>query len=200
MSVEMTADGNYTDQDNEVREIISSISMTVILISFSMLFASLFLGYIYYRANQSIWPPMGMDRLSLTYPLLSTFCIVMSSVFYLMSEKFLELKEAKKVRFSYLIVLIFGAGFFFSQLKLWSALEMIGIYAGSGIFGSILHGFTWIHAAHVVLGYLCLMCLIPTIYFKKQKPVDRLKLKNIGKFWHFLGFIWLLMFVFIFVL
>ena len=200
MSLETAIDRNEIGHENEARDTVSSISMTVILISFSMLFASLFLGYVYFRLNQSTWPPMGMDKLSLTYPFLSTVFIFMSSLIYLMMEKWNETISLNKVRYSYLLVLLFGLGFFYSQFELWSALEEINIFAGSGIFGSILHGFTWIHAAHVVIGYLCLLYLIPSIYFNNKKQIDRLKLKNVGKFWHFLGLVWLIMFVSIFVL
>ena len=43
----------YTERDR------ADLAMTVVLVSFTMLFASLFLMYMVYRVTNSVWPPMG---------------------------------------------------------------------------------------------------------------------------------------------
>lgn len=167
---------------------VSNISMIVTLISFTMLFATLFLGYAMYRLTSEQWPPMGMEALSLGLPSLSTFVIAFSSYTYWKFEKNGKTFWLKATGF-------FGLLFMVSQLMLWSSLQASGLYAGSGIFGSIVYGFTWIHAAHILMGLGALVWL----NFKlKRNNATQLTVQNVGKFWHFLGIVWLVMFVFIF--
>ena len=56
------------DPNVEGQKIVSSIAMTIVLISFSMLFASLFMGYAVYRIQNPVWPPMGMQRVPTSVP------------------------------------------------------------------------------------------------------------------------------------
>ena len=53
-----------------------SIAMTVTLVSFSMLFATLMLGYTVYRFSNQVWPPIGFSQINLLYPIVSTAEIV----------------------------------------------------------------------------------------------------------------------------
>ena len=43
---------------------VSAIGMTVLLISFAMLFATLLLGYIVFRLTTDTWPPQGYEGFS----------------------------------------------------------------------------------------------------------------------------------------
>jgi cytochrome c oxidase subunit 3 len=164
----------------------NAIATTVALVSFSMLFATLFMGYAAFRFTSPIWPPAGVERVPLFYPLLSTLMIALSSLT-------LEIFRVKK-NFSWLLVTaIFGLCFVAGQAMLWSQMRELGYMAGMTIFSSIILAFTWIHVAHMALGLLGLlwMCF----------PSGRLPIRteSLSKFWHFLGIIWLVMLVVLFV-
>lgn len=190
MNKEMSADslnGSIKDQ------YISNISTIVTLISFTMLFATLFLGYALYRLTAEQWPPMGIEAPSLGLPIISTLVIFLSSFTYWMFEKRFELSKENK---GWLwITVLLGFAFLGTQITLWSSLKASGLYSSSGIFGSIIFGFTWIHAAHILLGIGALGWLS----FKlKMDEMKLMTVQNVGKFWHFLGIIWLIMFITIF--
>jgi len=78
-------------------------------------------------------------------------------------------------------------------------MKSTGVYVEtSGIFGSVIYGFTWIHAVHMVLG-LCALLYLKIVL--KPNTVNVLqKTVNVEKFWHFLGVIWIIMFLTLFVL
>ena len=65
----------------------SSITMTILLVSFSMLFGTLFLGYLIYRFRADQRPPMGINYTNVWIPTLSTLLIIMSSFSFYMFEK-----------------------------------------------------------------------------------------------------------------
>ena len=97
-----------------------------------------------------------------------------------------------------MVTLVLGFAFMASQAIFWNQLKSHGILVSSGIFPSIIYAFTWIHAAHIVAGLGLLLWLYGTL--KTPNSMTAVKVSNIGKFWHFLGIVWLIMFVTIFVL
>lgn len=190
MSKEFTADtlnGSVRDQ------YISNISMIVTMVSFTMLFATMFLGYALYRLTSETWPPMGMESVPLGLPVLSTAIIAISSIAFWMYEKSYANSEAKS---SWLWATgALGSLFLISQLMLWSSLQASGLYASSGIFGSIIYAFTWVHSAHILMGLGALVWL--SFRIRSNKAI-LMTVQNVGKFWHFLGIVWLIMFITIF--
>lgn len=172
------------------------LGMTMVLISGTMLFATLLMGYAIYRTSAEAWPPQGTSPVALVYPLLSTLTILVSSWF--MRQVRLGFSDLRKSKANLDTTLILGFLFLGIQTLFWNQLKSSGLFVSSGIFSSILYGFTWIHAAHVVMGLLSLLWLRLVL-----KPGTRnldVKVLNVEKFWHFLGIIWMIMFITLFVL
>lgn len=180
-------------QPNQGKILQNSIAMTVTLISFGMLFASLFLGYFLVRFNSPVWPPVEIQDRPQLIPFLSTLVMALSSWTYFLLEKKEEKKRYWKLTF------FLGMLFLALQWTLWSTLKARGIYVANGSVPSMVYAFTWIHAGHIVMGLMTLLYLGRFI-FKKPQELTVIKLMNVGKFWHFLGIVWLLMYLMMFVL
>lgn len=177
----------------------NNLAMTVTLLSGSMLFVTLFMGYAVYRTSADAWPPMGIPRISLAIPFLSTLIIVLSSWFIYQVKMSVKADQLEKAHSHLNVTLILGFGFIVSQSYLWFHMKQSGVFiATSGIFGSVLYGFTWIHAIHMVLGLGSLLYL--KVALKPEKLNLLQKSINVEKFWHFLGVIWVIMFLTLFVL
>ena len=160
------------------RRAASAIAMTLALLSVAMLFAALMLGYALLRFNSVMWPPMGMERADLFYPTLSTVLIVGSSLCYSRSPRY---------------TLFLGIAFLVSQALLWSSLKASGLYASAGIFPSIIYGLTWTHAGHLLVA----LCFLLALVVRRER--SELWIKNVGTLWHFLGIIWLILYLSVFV-
>jgi len=179
-------------------EISSSVAMTIGLVSFSMLFATLMLGYFSYLFTADIWPPMGMERVSLGLPTISTVLILMSSLaYYTFESNFIAIDKKAKIYFY--VTSILGLTFMGCQSLLWYSLKEHGVFVGSSVFASMIYAFTWIHAAHVLGGLIALVCLIPTFSGKRTRAKSLLWVKNIGLYWHFLGIVWVMIYFSLFV-
>ena len=192
MMAEVITKKSFSEKD-QGQEIISSVTMIVTLVSFAMLFATLMMGFAMFRLTSPVWPPAGMVKPSLLLPGLSTVCIFSSSLCFIWFEKNIEDKRGL------ILTIILGLGFMLIQSLFWHSLKTQGIFVSSGIFPSIIYAFTWIHAAHIIAALAMLFWL----YVKVQKglnPKSKLMAANTGKFWHFLGIVWFIMFVTIFVL
>ncbi len=183
-----------SNRAHDMKLIQNSVAMTVTLISFGMLFATLFLGYFLLRFNSPTWPPVEIQNMPQLIPFLSTLVMALSSVTYYLLEK-----NGPQRKLMWGLTFILGLAFLALQWSLWGALKSSGILVSNGMVPSIVYGFTWLHAAHIVLGLIALLwigCLI----FMKSPSLTSFKLMNVGKFWHFLGVVWLLMYLMIFVL
>jgi len=171
-----------------------SVAMTVALVSWGMLFATLFLGYFLIRFNAPAWPPVEIESLPQLVPFMSTLVMAMSSLTYWRFENF----QSKRMVF-WALTLILGFAFLAFQWTLWKELAESGILASDGMVPSMVYGFTWLHSAHIALGLGGLLWIGHLLYWSPEKLTD-VKVINVGKFWHFLGVIWLLMYLMLFVL
>lgn len=174
--------------------------MTVALISWGMLFATLFMGYAVYRGSTNVWPPMGFTRVSLIIPSISTVIILISSYFCYQMKVQVMKSNMLKARNNLHITLFLAGAFLLSQIFLWKGMNETGVYVSSGIYASLMHAMTWIHAAHVAAAVFFLLYL--EWQFKKEiLSPEKLQMKALNgeKFWHFLGIIWVLMFIILFV-
>lgn len=184
--------------EQKALEVQSSITMTILLVSFSMLFGTLLLGYLIYRARAAQWPPMGVEVPGLYAPSLSTFFIILSSAFYYLMENSVKKHDAKK-KFYFWCTEVSIVAFAFSQFNLWNELGLVGIYSDSGILGSMMYGFTWIHAAHILVGFMLVSSLYSIVHSAEVGFKGIIKVKNYGLIWHFLGLVWLVLYLLLFV-
>ncbi|MFL5784057.1 MAG: heme-copper oxidase subunit III [Bacteriovoracaceae bacterium] len=168
----------------------NSVAMTVTLVSFSMLFFTLFLGYALVRFNSPMWPPVEIQGMPRMLPLLSTLVMIFSSVTYFLFEK-------KNSALLWLATVALGLVFLALQWTLWSELKATGILVGNGMVPSMVYAYTWLHAGHIVLALLALLWIG---WLLKKGTVTQAKLTNVGKFWHFLGAVWIVMYLTLFVL
>ena len=107
----MVAKESAMNIDHQGKNIANSIAMIITLVSFTMLFAVFFLGYAIFRFNAQEWPPMGMDRVGLGIPSLSTLFIVLSSVTLVIMEGSIKKGEKKVAKYVGLLSLILGFSF-----------------------------------------------------------------------------------------
>ncbi len=189
---------NEIAQDNLKAEIATKI----LLISFAMLFATLFLGYAIFRGNSEVWPPMGINRPDMTVPISSLVICAISSLLLMFSSRAQLFKQEIMARTFFSMAHVFAYFFAGSQITLWKNMAKQGLLLSSGsIFTSMLYGFTWIHAGHVFLALL-MLAYCQWQFFQGSDAIfkNRNVIKAAYTFWHFLFVIWVLMFLLLFYL
>jgi len=197
----MVAKESTMEINFEGKKVANSIAMVITLISFTMLFAVFFLGYAIFRLNAPEWPPMGMDKVGLGIPSLSTLFIVLSSLTLVTVERSIKLENKRMAKYVGLVSLLLGLCFIGSQFTLWESLKERGIFQGTGIYASLIYGFTWTHVGHMVLAVVLKFWLIFKVYQAgKLEELEENFIRNISAFWHFLGVVWVLIYITLFVL
>ncbi len=178
------------EQTPVYKEFQNSVAMTVTLISFGMMFATLFLGYMLVRFNSPTWPPVEIQDMPKLLPLMSTLVMALSSLAYWKMQ-------TTRSRMWWVVTVVLGFAFLGLQWTLWSALKSMGILVTNGMVPSMVYAFTWLHAGHIVLGLIALFYIGHYLW---RGTASEMKVVNVGKFWHFLGVVWLVMYLTLFVL
>lgn len=181
-------------------EMADSIAITVLLISLAMLFGTLFFGYAVYRLSSNNWPPMGIAKINLFLPILTTLSVCLGSIFFEFSKAKLKKSHKTQSRNFLILSIVMGLAYGIFQFSLWTSMKQLGLYTTTGIFPSLIYAFTWIHAAHMLAA---LVFLFWAYFALLPKEVNKKLLRNfgnVGTFWHFLTGVWFLIFIFLFVL
>lgn len=174
-----------------------NLAKNIVFISMAMLFATLFMGYAFYRSSAEFWPPIGTQGVPLTVPSLSTLFIFLSSLSCFLIPGHIKRGSFRSAHTYLNLTILCGLGFMVSQSYLWNQMKSLGLIPSSGIFASLIYAFTWIHFAHMLIGLLGL------IYLKKilrpETPELMVKTQSIEQFWYFLKIIWLIIFFTLFI-
>mgnify|MGYP001161486786 FL=1 len=161
--------------------------------SIIMFFAGLTSAYVV-RKPQGNW----VEFLLPDWFLYSTIIIVLSSAILIVAKTRIQYPKVS----SNLILGTFFLGIIFSyfQFRGWQALTNQGVFLtgeGSNVSGSFLYVITLAHLIHLIGGLIAI--LITAIKTRKGKysPKDCLGFDLTSIYWHFVGLLWIYLFVFL---
>ncbi|MGQ0505233.1 MAG: cytochrome c oxidase subunit 3 [Myxococcaceae bacterium] len=174
------------------------LGMVVALASWAMMFGALFFGYAFVRARAGTWPPPGVNPVDPLLPAVNSAVIALSSAVLQRA-----LNDVRRARLKWLSVAVLstcflGALFLAAQGAIWVQLDLTP--GEGGAYSSVVFGLCLLHAAHVLVGLVGLGRLVPKARRGELNATHHLPLKLWTLYWHFVGIVWALMFVSIFVL
>ena len=184
---------------NEIR--LKTIKAKKMMLLFSMLsiamtFAGLTSAYIVSKARPD-W--LKNFELPLSFSL-STAIIVLSSITIWIAKKNLKKNNNSKSTNWLFITFILGVLFIILQFVGFNSLISKGFFftgAQSTITTSFLYVLTVLHLAHLFAGMIVLSVVIYNNHKGKYKK-EKLGFELAVTFWHFLGILWLYLFVFLY--
>jgi cytochrome c oxidase subunit III len=169
------------------------IVLWVAMASIVMLFAGLTSGYIV-RQSEGNW--VVFDIPSAFY--ISSGLIIGSSL-----TMFWALRAAKKdnlagVKTWMLATSGLGVAFVICQFFGYKQLTNQGIFfSGGNVSASFFYAITALHGAHVAGGILSLFFTSIKSLLRKYNSSNNLGIQLCATYWHFMGFLWLYLFVFL---
>jgi cytochrome c oxidase subunit 3 len=164
-------------------------AMWVFLASVVMLFASLTSAYIVRRADGN-WTAFDLPALFYS----TTIIVLLSSVTMQWAYSAARKKDGKTVRTMTILTAILGITFLVGQFAGLMQLENAGIHwtgNPSGTFVMVLAG---LHGVHLISAIVFVFILLGSaIKLKVKLPT----IEMCATYWHFLGGLWLYLFVFL---
>lgn len=130
---------------------------------------------------------------------ISTVLIIGSSFTYHVAQVAIFNNEHKRLRNWLIATTILGAAFISSQIIVWLELVNRGYYMSGNPYAGFFYIITGIHAVHVLGGVVALGAIILRTAAKTEHGPELEYRRNlaraVGWYWHFIGILWILLFV-----
>lgn len=158
-----------------------------------MFFAGLTSAYIVRKAEGN-WVEFVLPE----WFLYSTITIICSSVLLIVARVYIN-KERPIERLVF-TTFILGLIFSYFQFRGWQELTIQGVFLtgiGSNVAGSFLYVITLAHLVHLIGGLVALVIILINARKGKYKSDNYLGFELTASYWHFLGLLWIYLFLFL---
>lgn len=176
------------------------LGMVLFLASWAMMFAALFFAYGMVRSRAEAWPPPEAPRLPLHLAGLATLLLGASSAALQGALASARRARPRAIAPAVGVAALLAIAFLATQLVTWSRLAGVGLVPSSGPFGSVLYAMSGFHALHVAVGVGALFVLFVRALRGAYSAPRHLGLRLWSLYWHFVGVVWLAIFVLCYVL
>lgn len=179
------------------------IAMWMFLVTDAMSFSGFLLAYAVMRSSQP-WPTPA-EHLSIPLAGIATFILNCTSVTMFMSIYFGRKSNRQKM-LNWLLATILGGSLFLGiQVYEYLHLTSIGMgltefIHGNNLFGSTFYLITGFHGLHIFSGVVYLICMYVMANKGEFDHGHTGQLEIASLFWHFVDFVWILVFTFIYLI
>ena len=188
---------NLNAQDDRKKHIRAKKMMLLFsMLSIAMTFAGLTSAYIVSKSR----PDWIIDFQLPSAFMLSTVFIVLSSLSILMAKKNVNKNNIRETSFWLGITFLLSIFFVVSQFSGFDQLISKGYFftgPESTVTTSFLYVLAVLHLVHLFAGMIVLVVVIYNNQ-KNKYNINKLGFELAVTFWHFLGFLWLYLFVFLY--
>ncbi len=183
------------------------LGMWLFIISDSLTFSSLLIGYAYVRAS-NVWPTPFKFSPSIVFSSIMTLVLLSSSLTMVMAVSASSRAQRSAARKWILATALLGATFIVLHLIEWRHLIIEGLkpfalpeewitrWPGSTpLFGATFFGITGLHMFHVFTG-----CIYLSVVAGRVKKLRHEDIEISGLYWHFVDLVWMFVFPMIYLL
>ena len=185
---------------NEKRYIIhpAKFNLWLFIISVILLFGALTSAYIVSKGIESdkdMWHYFALPKLLW----LTTGILVVGSVMLQIGVWGARKGDFKRTKIGFGMTIVLGIFFLVGQVMAWKALAAEGVVFGGGgsNSGKYLYVLTFLHGVHIVAGLAYLGVVYLRLNKNKYSLGNIVGIENAATFWHFLGLLWLYLFIFL---
>ena len=174
------------------------VAVVCLILTETGLFSIFVAAYLFYLGKSLTGPT---PREVLEVPVLSTICLLSSSVTIVLAES--AFKKARHGLFRLLWSLTVGlaATFLIMTAMEWRRLIYEnGLTISTNLFGTTFYSLVGLHASHVIVG-LCLLLLV--FIFSLSGSLTKMhsdRVQMISWYWHFVDAVWVVVFTVVYVI
>jgi heme/copper-type cytochrome/quinol oxidase subunit 3 len=164
-----------------------------------LLFGSLISTYLIYQ-GRSVSGPMPADVLDIPVTSISTFDLLMSSLWMVLALAAVQRGDMKWAKIWLFGVIVGGAIFIGFQIYEFTTFVHEGLTLQTNLFGATFFVLTGTHGAHVTVGVLWLFTLWIRALQGKLGPANAITVEIAGLYWHFVDVVWIAIFTLVYLL
>jgi cytochrome c oxidase subunit 3 len=170
-------------------------NMWIFIFTSFMFFAALTSGFIVYSGGKG----HGLNVIMPNAFLYSTIIIVLSSGTLLLASKASKALQFAKQRMFLWLTFALGVAFFAMQVYAMYILtyKMQIYFSNENASRSFIYVFAGMHLVHIIAAILLLLSTLRGAYKNIPQVRNLFKMEMTSIFWHFLGIIWIYLYVFL---
>jgi len=168
-------------------------ALWLFIVSIVMLFAALTSAYIVKQADGN-WLSFKLPEIFV----INTIVIALSSLTMHLAYMAAKNDLLQRVKWLLLVTVLLGVLFLIGQYISWSELVNENVYFVSNYAsGSFIYIFTGLHGLHLVSGLIFLLITYASSLRLKIHAKNRLQIEMCMTYWHFLGGLWVYLYIFL---
>ena len=170
-------------------------NMWIFIFTSFMFFAALTSGFIVYSGGRG----HGLNVIMPDAFKYSTAVIIISSITLFLASKAAKQLQFAKQRLFLWLTFVLGVAFFAIQVYAWYVLTYkMNVYlTDPNASRSFVYIFTGMHLLHIIAAILLLLNTLAGTYKNIPQVRNLFKMEMTSIFWHFLGIIWIYLYVFL---
>ncbi len=167
-----------------------------LMMAVGMTFAGLLGAYLMIATNQAAeWKPFDLP----VQIWISTAIILFSSITYGLGKRAVDRADSFSARKWFVATTVLGAAFISSQIVVWLDLVSRGFYMSGNPYAGFFYILTAAHLVHVAGGIIALGSILLKTWFPTSSETDKVRrrhlARSVGWYWHFMGFLWVVLFL-----
>jgi heme/copper-type cytochrome/quinol oxidase subunit 3 len=170
--------------------------MVVFLASEAFLFGSLFFSYFYFKINSPVWPPSAV-RLDNGLAVINTAILLSSSAVVWLAARLIRKDRIAGLATALITAALMGAAFLGVTAWEWTHESFL---PAASAYGAIFYTMTGFHALHVLGGVMLMLALSIRTRRGIYSSRNYLAIEVGSLYWHYVDFIWLLVFTTLFLI
>jgi len=169
-----------------------------LILTETCIFSIFVAAYVFY-IGKSLTGPTPREVLDL--PILSTICLLSSSVTITLAERAFNRDRIGRFKIFWLATIVLAAIFLASTAVEWHRLiYQKGLTISTNLFGTTFYSLVGLHASHVIVG-MCLLLLVFILSLRGHVNImHRERLQMISWYWHFVDAVWIVVFTVVYVI
>lgn len=171
----------------------STIGMFITMASILMLFGTFISSFFVLKIRTS--SDLVLPNYLINIGIINTLILFASSATFTVGARRFRSKDLNAYSLWLLLTIIGGILFLIGQIYLWDELTSIGLSITEGQLSDMFYLITGAHGLHIVAGLLGLIWLQSGV----NKSFSYNRVHHVGMFWHFLGVLWVILFLVILV-
>jgi cytochrome c oxidase subunit 3 len=170
----------------------TQFTMWIFLVSVAMLFAAFTSGYIVRKA-QGNWVNFELPSVFA----FSCGVVLLTSATMAFAQFAYKKVNKAMMQMALFASLIVGSLFVYLQLEGWNQLMDQGIYLVGNPSGSFLYVISGVHALHFTIGLLVIIVALLRSFLLSGSEIKTQKINSIATYWHFVGALWIYLYIFL---
>jgi cytochrome c oxidase subunit 3/cytochrome o ubiquinol oxidase subunit 3 len=174
------------------------VAIACLILSETAMFTIFVVAYVFY-IGKSLTGPFPADVLET--PILSTICLLASSLTIMLAERAFRRESTGGFRFWWATTILLAAIFLASTAVEWKRLIIDRhLTISTNLFGTTFYSLVGLHASHVIVG-LTLLTLVLVFSLKSSiRPADGERIEMVSWYWHFVDAVWVVVFTVVYVI